>query len=116
MKDSGKLFFAASLLGASLFAAAPLRAADFTLENDQVSVSCVTKGGQLLPGTLRDKKTGETVKLGGELFSLVLTNGGYVHAGEFQARRQTARRAAAGECLARRGGRSSCRARNWSRI
>ena len=74
----------AALLGAVVFASAPLRAADFTLENDQVAVTCTTQDGQLLPGTLRDKKTGETVKLGSELFSLVLTNGSYLHAGEFK--------------------------------
>ena len=74
----------AALLGAVVFASAPLRAADFTLENEQVAVTCTTQDGQLLPGTLRDKKTGETVKLGGELFSLVLTNGSYLHAAEFK--------------------------------
>ncbi len=74
----------AAFLGAALFTFTPLRAAEYTLENDQVVVTCATKGGQLLPGTVRDKKTGETVKLGAELFCLVLTNGGFVHAGEFK--------------------------------
>lgn len=84
MKQIKKIGGVAALAGAVIFASEPLRAADFTLENDQVTLTCVTKGGQLLPGTLRDKKSGEVVKLGGELFSLVLTNGGYVHAGEFK--------------------------------
>ncbi len=80
-KNLGRL---AALVSAMIFANATLRAAEFSLENDQVVFTCVTKGGQLLPGTVRDKKTGETVKLGGELFSLVLTNGSYLHAGDFK--------------------------------
>ena len=84
MKPIKKFGGAAALVGAVIFAGVPVRAADFTLENDQVALTCATKGGQLLPGMLRDKKTGETVKLGSELFSLVLTNGGYVHAVEFK--------------------------------
>ena len=74
----------AALLGAVVFAGTPLCAAEFTLENDQVALTCVAKGGLLLPGALRDKKTGETVKLGGDLFSVVLTNGGYLHSSEFR--------------------------------
>jgi hypothetical protein len=81
MKQIRKLGGITALLGALVFATVTLRAADFTLENEQMAVTCMTKDGQLLPGTLRDNKTGETIKLGGELFSLVLTNGSYLHAG-----------------------------------
>jgi len=79
-----KLAGLAVLLSAGLGILAPARAAEFNLENDRVALTYATKGGQLLPGTLRDKLSGETVKLGGELFSLVLTNGGYVHAANFR--------------------------------
>src|SRR5208283_3858221 len=41
-----------------LWPAGRLRAAEFTLDNDLVTVTCLTKGGRLLPGSLRDKKTG----------------------------------------------------------
>ena len=61
-----------------------LFAADFTLENDQVIVVCKTKGRQLLPGSLQDKRTGEIVKLGADLFNLVLTNGEILRSGEFK--------------------------------
>src|ERR1039458_3044227 len=84
MKQIRKLGGLAALLGMVVFANRTWRATDFTLENEQVAVTCTTKDGQLLPGTLRDNKTGETIKLGGELFSLVLTNGSYLHAGKFQ--------------------------------
>ena len=84
MKQIKKLGGVATLLGAMFFASAPLRSEDFTLENDQVAVTCATKGGQLLPGTLRDKTNSETVNLGGELFSLELTNGAYLHANQFK--------------------------------
>jgi hypothetical protein len=59
-------------------------AAQFSLENDQVSVICETKGGHLLPGSLQDKRTGQVVKLGTDLFSIVLTNGDVVHSGQFK--------------------------------
>ncbi len=71
-------------VGATVLLSSPLRAAEFTLENDQVAVTCVAKGGELQPGTLRDKKTGETVKLGSELFNIVLTNGTYLSAADFK--------------------------------
>jgi hypothetical protein len=61
-----------------------LCAVQFTLENDQVSFVCESKGGHLLPGTLKDKKTGQIVKLGRELFNLVLTNGSVIHADQFK--------------------------------
>ncbi len=84
LKNPGRL---AALLGALLLAnwlAARAQAATFTLDNDQVTVTCQTKGGRLLPGSLQDKKTGQIVKLGADLFSLVLTNGDFLHSGEFK--------------------------------
>ena len=62
----------------------PARATDFTLANDQVMITYTTKDRELLPGTLRDKKTGETLGLGGELFSLLLTNGNILHSSGFK--------------------------------
>jgi hypothetical protein len=63
---------------------ASLRAAEFTLDNDQVTVTCKTKGGRFLSGSLQDKKSGQTVDLGTNLFSLALTNGAVLHSGEFK--------------------------------
>ena len=77
----------AALLAGALLASpqsARLRAAPFTLDNDQVSVTCKTKGGLLLPGPLKDKKTGQTVNLGADLFSLALTSGGVLRSSEFK--------------------------------
>ena len=62
----------------------PLRAAEFTLDNGLVTVTCVTKSGHLLPGVLQDKKTGQIVKLGTDVFSLVLTNADILHSGDFK--------------------------------
>jgi hypothetical protein len=84
MKQIKKLGGVAALFGAIIFTGTTLRAAEFTLENDAVAVTCTTKNGRLLPGVLTDKKTGETVKLGGELFGLMLTNGSFLHAGDFK--------------------------------
>jgi hypothetical protein len=64
--------------------ASELRAAEFSLANDQVTVTCATKGGRLLPGCLQDKKTGQVVKLGVDLFSLVLTNADILHSSDFK--------------------------------
>ncbi len=60
-----------------------LSAADFTLQNDQVTFTCATEGGKLRPGALVDKQTGQVVKLGAEVFSLVLTNASTIHSSEF---------------------------------
>ncbi|HUD84688.1 MAG TPA: hypothetical protein VMQ67_14350 [Candidatus Saccharimonadales bacterium] len=84
LKHPGRIV---ALLGAAFLAnwpAARLQAAAVTLENDQVSVTCETQGGRLLPGSLRDKQTGQIVKLGADLFSLVLTNGDILHSGQFK--------------------------------
>jgi len=84
LKNHGRLV---ALLGAAVLAnwpAAALRAATLILDNDQVSVTCETQGGRLLPGSLRDKKTGQIVKLGADLFTLVLTNGDVLHSGQFK--------------------------------
>ena len=47
-----------------------------TLANGQVSPAHLqwVKDGVLLPGELKDKKTGQVVKLGVDAFSLVLTH------------------------------------------
>jgi len=72
-------------LGAALLVAArPLSAAEFTLSNDLVQVTCTTEGGRLLPGSLQNKKTGQIVRLGSEMFSLALTNGEVLHSGDFE--------------------------------
>jgi hypothetical protein len=84
MKHLKNLGGTAVLLGAVAFVSPPLSAAEYTVENDQVALTCTTKDGALLPGTLRDKKTGQTVNLGGELFSLVLTNGNILRSAEFK--------------------------------
>jgi hypothetical protein len=63
---------------------ANLHGAPFTLENDLVKFSCESKDGHLWPGSLEDKKTGQIIKLGTDLFSLVLTNGDVLHSGQFQ--------------------------------
>jgi hypothetical protein len=60
-----------------------LRAAEFTLDNGQVTVTCKVKGGRLLPPSLQDKKTGQIVTLGADLFSLVLANGDVLRSGQF---------------------------------
>lgn len=61
-----------------------LHAAPVTLENDLVKFSCESKEGHLWPGSLEDKKTGQIIKLGTDLFSLVLTNGDVLHSGQFE--------------------------------
>lgn len=63
---------------------ATVTAAELYLENEQVQFTCVTKNQQLLPGALRDKNTGQLVKLGSEIFSLVLTNGDILHSAGFK--------------------------------
>ena len=61
-----------------------LSAEEITLSNDLVQITCTTKGSQLLPGSLQNQKTGQIVKLGTDLFSLVLTNGDTLYSGEFK--------------------------------
>lgn len=74
------------LAGACLlsFHSAQAGAEEFTLANDQVKFTCKTPGGALLPDSLEDKNTGEVVKLGAEMFSLLLTNGDFIHAADFR--------------------------------
>jgi hypothetical protein len=64
--------------------AAESRAAEFTLENGQVIFTCQAKAGRLVPGTLTDKKTGQVVKMGSDLFSLVLTNAQILRSSDFK--------------------------------
>ncbi len=84
MNRINNLGMTVALLVIVIFTGASSHAVEFTLTNDQVIVTCSTKDGQLLPGTLHDQKTGETVKLGGELFSLLLTNGDVLHSSGFK--------------------------------
>lgn len=86
MKINSTHYLAAALLGAAVWAGfqpSPLRAAEYTLANDKVAVTCQTQGNALVPGALQDKETGQVVKLGAELFSLLLTNGDFIHASNF---------------------------------
>ena len=64
--------------------AARASAAEFTLANDQVTVACKTQNSMLWPASLTDKSTGQVLKLGTELFSLLLTNGDFIHAATFK--------------------------------
>jgi hypothetical protein len=66
------------------FMPAALFANSYTLANDQVSFTCSTVGDQFAPGGLKDQSTGQTIKLGRELFSLLLTNGDFIHAADFR--------------------------------
>src|ERR1039458_7099042 len=84
MRQVKRLGRVTAFLNAVVFANVTLRAAEFTLDNDQVTLTCKSQGGQLLPGALQDKKTGEIVKLGADLFSLVLTNADILHSSEFK--------------------------------
>jgi len=84
MKKIKKIGIGLVVLIAVGFSGPSLIAEDYILENDQVTLVCAVKDGRLLPGTLRDRKTGEMVRLGRELFSLVLTNGDYLHADQFK--------------------------------
>ena len=84
MNPSIRLGCIGAFVGAVVFVSIPTRAADVLLENDHVIFTCSTKGARLIPGTLRDKKTGETVMLGSEMFNLVLTSGDYLESGTFK--------------------------------
>jgi hypothetical protein len=82
-----KLFEIAALISVVVFATfltPRLNAATLSLENDEVTITCETKAGHLLPGSVQDKKTGQRVKLGADLFTLVLTNGEILHSGQFK--------------------------------
>lgn len=86
MKFANLLFATASLLAAGLvfFQPARVSAAEFTLANDQVKFVCKTKDEILLPDSLEDKKTGQVLNLGTEMFSLLLTNGDSIHPADFR--------------------------------
>ena len=65
------------------FFAPGVKAVTHTLTNGQVSVSWNTQGSQLLPPIVTDLKSDEKLELKGDLFTLVLTNGGFIHASDF---------------------------------
>src|ERR1700736_3578160 len=56
----------------------------FSLTNANLIVSWETKEGRPVLNTMQDKRTGHTLDLRGELFSLVLTNGRIIPASEFK--------------------------------
>lgn len=77
----------ATILSAAMLSglqASPLGAAESSLANDQVILACKSENGVLLAESLKDKTTGQVVKLGGELFSLLLTNGDFLHSADFK--------------------------------
>jgi hypothetical protein len=87
LKDLENLRRIAALLSVAVLTGMepePLRAAPFTLDNDQVTLGCEAKSGRLLPGWLRDKSTGQRIALGADLFSLVLTNGQVLRSSQFK--------------------------------
>ena len=55
-----------------------------TISNDQVTASWSVEHEQLRPDFVQDRQTSQTIQLGGELFSLVLTNGAFVNASNFK--------------------------------
>ena len=59
-------------------------AATLTLSNDQVVAIWKTRGKVLWPESVRDLRTGQTIAIHGELFTLVLTNGSFIHAADFK--------------------------------
>ncbi|MGA2244904.1 MAG: enterotoxin [Verrucomicrobiota bacterium] len=73
-------------LAAACLGLVPARtsAAPFSLANDRVAFTCTTRDDMLWPDSLKDQSTGQSVKLGGELFSLLLTNGDFIHAADFK--------------------------------
>jgi hypothetical protein len=75
------LMTAVSLATAGL---APARAEDYSLANDQVTFTCKTADGVLLPDALKDNQSGQVLKLGAEMFTLLLTNGDFIHAADFK--------------------------------
>jgi hypothetical protein len=55
-----------------------------TLSNQEVVASWKVENQQLQPDFVQDRQTGQTLPLRGELFSLVLTNGAFVHGSTFK--------------------------------
>jgi hypothetical protein len=87
MKVVNSRFYATALiLAAACFSLLPTRASakEFTLVNDQVTFACKAEKGALSTDSLTDKSTGQVIKLGAEMFSLLLTNGDFVHAANFK--------------------------------
>ncbi len=74
---------AAVLLAAGLFPISA-HAASFALSNDQVVATWRTLEKTLSPESFRDKGADRVLPIRGELFSLVLTNGRFIHASDFK--------------------------------
>jgi len=54
------------------------------LQNDRVLATWNTHGNMLWPGTLEDRQTKQKIEMQGELFCIVLADGAFVHAADFQ--------------------------------
>ncbi|SPE59564.1 conserved exported hypothetical protein [Verrucomicrobia bacterium] len=74
---------ALTLLGAAL-SFPNLHAEMLTLKNDQVVATWKTRDKMLWPESLQDQRTGQTIALHGELFSLVLSNGDFLRVSNFK--------------------------------
>ncbi len=72
-----------ALLGAGIVSL-NLHAATVALKNDRVTATWQTQGNMLWPDSLQDAQTGQTLALRGELFTLLLTNGDFIHATDFK--------------------------------
>jgi hypothetical protein len=82
-KLNHRLITALALAGICLLAwQSPAR--DWSLTNDQLTVTCPQTGKELRPPVIQDRATGEKLELHGDLFCLVLTNGGFVRSAEFK--------------------------------
>ena len=68
----------AGLLGVNTYAAT------FALTNDQIIATWKTQDKMLRPESVQDRQTAQTIQLAGELFSLVMSNGDFAHASNFQ--------------------------------
>jgi hypothetical protein len=81
-----RLYTTTVILAAACFSIPLARASakEFTLANDQVTFVCKAEKGVLSPDSLTDKSGGQAIKLGTEMFSLLLTNGNFVHAADFK--------------------------------
>ena len=72
-----------ALLGAGIVSL-NLHAATVALKNDRVTATWQTQDNMLWPDSLQDVQTGQTLALRGELFTLLLTNGDFIHATDFK--------------------------------
>ncbi|MFO1514917.1 MAG: enterotoxin [Verrucomicrobiota bacterium] len=83
-KNFSRVAVVAGLLVALHLGQPNATAAEFTLQNDQVVVTCKSRDGELVTDTLRDQQTGQTIQLGDRLFTLLLGDGSFLHSGTFK--------------------------------